>query len=125
MKKKTFRRLEILLHVLTSVILLLKGYAEVVKHLYFPGCILLGLGIIVLSITFFWRKLNIKPKQARIMCYYIEAPALFLTAYVLYLEKNESLPHIFLLAGMLYPMLGFISSKKFKRINKSLDTSRR
>lgn len=53
------------------------------------------------------------------MCYYIESPALFIIAYVLYLEKKDALPHIFLLAGMLYPMLGFISTKMFKRINKS------
>jgi len=118
-KKRTFRKLEIFLHFLTSAILLIKGFDEIVKHLYFPGLILVGLGLLVIIITFFWRKLGIRPKQARIMCYYIEAPALFIIAYMLHLEKKEALPHIFLLAGMLYPMLGFISSKKFKRINKS------
>ncbi|WP_294824844.1 hypothetical protein [uncultured Flavobacterium sp.] len=119
MKKRTFRKLEIFLHILTSAILLLKGFDEVVKHLYFPGFILIGLGLLVLTITIFWRRLGIRPKQARIMCYYIEAPALFIIAYMLHLEKKEALPQIFILAGMLYPMLGFISSKKFKRINKS------
>ncbi|MCW4470443.1 hypothetical protein OGH69_15840 [Flavobacterium sp. MFBS3-15] len=120
MKKKTFRKLEVLLHILTAAILLLKGFDEVVKRLYFPGCILLGLGLLVLIISLFWRKLGIKPKQARIMCYYIEAPALFLISYMLHLEKKGALPQFFLLAGMLYPMLGFISSKKFKKINKSI-----
>ncbi len=119
MKKRTFRKLELLLHILTSLVLLLKGYDEVLKGLYFPGCILWGLALLVLIISLFWRKLGIKPKQARIMCYYIEAPALFLTAYVLHLEEKEALPQIFLLAGMLYPMLGFISSKKFRKLNKS------
>ena len=119
MKKRTFRKLEILLHVLTSVILLLKGSEEIYRGLYFPGCILAGLGVIVLTISFFWRRMNIRPKQARVMCYYIEAPALFITAYVLYLENKDTLPQIFLLAGILYPMFGFITSKKFKKINKS------
>jgi hypothetical protein len=123
-KKKTFRKLEIFLHILTATMLLLKGSDEVIKHLYFPGFILIGLGLLVILICLFWRKFSIRPKQARIMCYYFEAPALFLISYMLYLEKNEALPQFFLLAGMLYPMLGFISSKKFKKINSSVGNAR-
>jgi hypothetical protein len=118
MKKKTFRKLEALLHFLTALVLLLKGVDLIARKLYFPGVILLGLAMVILVISIFWRKIGIKPKQGRIICYYLESPALLITAYVLYLENKENFPHIFLIAALIYPMMGFISSRKFKRIKK-------
>lgn len=92
-----------------------------VRGVYYPGGILLGLALTILIISIYWRRLNIKPRQARVTCYYLEAPALLLMAYVLHLEGNESLPHVFLLSAFIYPAMGFISSKRFKRIkNHSL-----
>ena len=118
MKKKTFRKLEVLLHFLTAFILLIKGGDEIGKGLFFPGFIILGLAFIILTITIFWKTLYITPRQARQVCYYLEAPALLVTSYVLYLEDKQFLPDIFLVAAILYPMVGFITSKKssqFKR----------
>lgn len=120
MNKKTFRKLEILLHFLTAFILLLKGADEVSKRLYFPGFIIIAIALIILSITIFWKTFYIRPKQARLTCYYLESPALLITAYVLYLENKPFLPDIFLIAALLYPAMGFISSKKISRI-KSLE----
>ncbi|RWX00790.1 hypothetical protein [Flavobacterium cerinum] len=119
MKKKTFRKLEVLLHFLTAFILLLKGCDELNRGLYFPGCIILGLAITILVITIYWKKLYIKPKQARIVCYYLEAPALLITSYVLYLENKLFLPDIFFIAAILYPAMGFITSKKFNQIRNT------
>jgi hypothetical protein len=116
MRKKTFRKLEVLLHFLTALLFLLKGCDELNRRLYFPGTILLGLSLTLLTINGFWRSLRIKPRQARISSYYLESPALFLISYVLFLEKQEFMPYIFLIAAILYPAMGFISSKKFKRI---------
>ena len=118
MKKKTFRKLEALLHFLTALVLLLKSIDLIVSKLYFPGSILLGLAVIILIISIFWRKVGIKPKQGRIICYYLESPALLITAYVLSLEDKGNFPHIFLIAAILYPAMGFISSRKFKKLKK-------
>lgn len=121
MKKKTFRKLETLLHFLTALVLLLKSFDLIIRGLYFPGIILLLLALIVFVISVFWRRIGIRPKAGRIMCYYIESPALLIMAYVLYLEDKNNFPHIFLIAAVLYPAMGFISSKKFKKIkNRSL-----
>ena len=115
MKKKNIRRLETLLHILTSIILLIKGYDQFTKGIYFPAFILFGFGFLVLSIILFWRKLKIRPKQARVSCYFIESPALLVTAYILSLEGRDSLPFIFSLAALLYPAVGFISTKKARK----------
>lgn len=120
MKKRTIRNLEIFLHFLTAFILLIKGYDEIKKGLYYPALIIIGLAMTVLIIMIFWRKLRIRPKEARTACYYIESPAMFITAYVLYLEQKESLPPIFIMAGIIYPAVGFISSKKFKRFSRQV-----
>lgn len=88
------------------------------KRLYFPGSIILGLALAILVITIFWKTLYISPKQARQVCYYLEAPALLVTSYVLYLEGKPFLPDIFLVAALLYPAVGLISSKKFRENNK-------
>ena len=113
MKKKTFRKLEVLLHFLTSFVLLIKGCDELNRRLYFPGGIILGLAITILVIIIFWKPLYIRPKQAQLVCYYLEAPALLITSYVLYLENKPFLPYIFFIAAMLYPAMGFMTSKKF------------
>ncbi len=118
MKKKTIRRLEIFLHILTAVILLLKGYDQLSKGIYFPAFILFGFGLLVITIILFWRQLKIRPKQARVSCYFIEAPALLVTAYVLSLEGRDSLPYIFSLASLLYPAVGFISTKSARTPRK-------
>ena len=121
MKKKTFRRLEILLHFLTAFIILIKAADLMARGVYYPGGILSGLAFTILIISLYWRRLDIKPRQARVTCYYLEAPALLVMAYVLHLEGNESLPHVFIISAIIYPAMGFISSKRFKRIkNHSL-----
>ncbi len=118
MKKKTLRQLEILLHILTVIILVLKAGDELSRKLYFPAFITLGLAAIVVSLLFFWKVFRLSPKQSRLMCYYIETPALVLTSYVLYLEKKETAASIAIIAALLYPMVGFVSSKKFKKLKK-------
>lgn len=118
MKKKTFRKLEVLLHFLTAFILIIKGVDEMSRRLYFPGSIILGLAVTILAITIFWKTFYISPRQARQVCYYLEAPALLVTSYVLYLEDKPFLPDIFLVAALLYPAMGLITSKKFKDSSK-------
>ncbi len=101
MKKKTARKLEYFLHFITALLLILKGVDEIIKELYYPGFIILGLATTVLIVAFFWRSLKIKPKQARIICWYLESPALLVTSYMLYLEKKEFMPHIFFLFSIM------------------------
>lgn len=118
MKKKTFRKLEVLLHFITAFILIIKGVDEMSRRLYFPGLIILGLALCILTLTIFWKTLYITPKQARQVCYYLESPALLVTAYVLHLEGKPFLPDIFLVAAMLYPMVGFMASKKPSQLKR-------
>lgn len=124
MKKKTFRKLEVLLHFLTSFVILLKGVDEINKGIYFPGLIILGLAFTILAITIFWKTFYIRPKQAREVCYYLECPALLVISYVLHLEGKPFMPDIFLIAAMLYPAVGFISSKKFARLKHEQPSGR-
>ena len=118
MKKKVLRKTETFLHFLTAAIILIKGYDELTKHIFFPAFILLSFGLLVLVTMLLWRPLRIKPKEARRSCYFIEAPALLVISYVVYLEGRHTVPYIFLIAAFLYPAMGFISSKKWKKINK-------
>jgi hypothetical protein len=118
MRKRTVRKVELFLHILTACLLLLKGYLQMSKHLYFPGLIILALGICVLTISLLWKVFRITPKEARVACYYIEAPALMIISYMLHLEDKEFAPYLFLIAGLLYPVAGFISSKRFKKLRK-------
>lgn len=118
MKKKTLRRLELLLHILTISILALKGYDEITHRIYFPAFITFGLAATVLCVLFFWKSFNLTPRESRIICYYIEAPALLITSYMFYLDKKETVAGIALIATLLYPLVGFISTKKFKKLKK-------
>ena len=119
MKKKTVRRLEYFLHILTAIVLLLKGFDEAGKGLYFPGFIITVPAVIVLAVILFWRKLKITPKHSRVTCYYLEAPALLVTAYVLYLEGKEFYTEFFFLAALLYAGVGFVSTKRFKKLKNT------
>ncbi|MCO6148393.1 hypothetical protein [Flavobacterium sp. NRK1] len=116
MTKKTFRKLEVLLHFLTAFVLLIKGCDEMNRRLYFPGGIILSFTVIIFIITIFWKTLYISPKQARQICYYLESPALLIISYMLHLEGKMFLPDLFLIAAIIYPVMGYISSKKFRHI---------
>ena len=118
MKKKAVRKLEVLLHVLTSVIFLIKGYDQLIKAIYFPAIILLSLGLLVMALNLFWKKFKVRPKHARTACYFIEAPALLIIAYIVYLEGRHTTPYAFFIASVMYPMVGLISTKKTGKINK-------
>ncbi|OIQ21008.1 MAG: hypothetical protein BM557_04400 [Flavobacterium sp. MedPE-SWcel] len=119
MKKKTARKLESFLHFVTALLLIIKGVDQLIKGLYYPATIIMGLAVIILVIVLFWKSLKMKPKKARIACWYVASPAFVVMAYILYLEKKEFLPHFFILLAMMYPVMGFISSKKFKKMKKA------
>lgn len=119
MKKKTARKIETILHLLTAVILILKGAEQIRKQVYFPSIVICILALAVLAVTFLWKPLRLRPRQAKVTAYYIESPALLLTAYALHMEGREFLPHFFIIAGIMYPVTGFIASKRFKRIKKA------
>jgi low temperature requirement protein LtrA len=114
MTKRTRRRLELFLHLLTTLVLLLKGFDIYKRHIYFPAFIIFGLALVIPGLLFLWRFLSMKRREARTACYYIEAPALLIISYVLHLQEKEFLPHLFLIAAVVYPVAGLISSKKYR-----------
>ncbi len=116
MKKRKIRRVETALHFVTVIVLLLKATDLLKKHLFFPAVIILMAAITALAILFFRRRLHIRARHAGIICFYIETPALFIIGYVLHLEGKELLPYLFLSAGFIYPVAGFVATKKFKQI---------
>lgn len=118
MKKRQMRSIERVLHIITILILLVKAADLIKKNLFFPASIILMLAFTTVAILLFRRKMRIRPRHARIICFYLESPALLVIAYSLHLEGKEMLPYIFFIAGLIYPMAGFISSKKFKQIKK-------
>ena len=118
MKKRTMRRLELVLHMITVLILLLKALDLLKQHLYFPAFIILMAAVSALAVITFKRQMRIRSKYAGIICFYIEAPALLVIAYALHLEGKPMLPYIFFTAGLMYPVAGFIATKKFRQIKK-------
>lgn len=118
MKKQRMRSIETVLHIITTLILLIKAIDLIKKHLFFPASIILMLAFTTLTLLLFRRKLHVRPRHACVICFYLESPALLVISYSLYLEGKETLPYIFFMAGLIYPMAGFIASKKFKQIKK-------
>lgn len=115
MKKRTLRRLELLILGLTPILLLFKAYDEILRKVFFPAFIILGLCIVLLIVLIFWKPLNIAPKQARILCYYIAAPAFIIACYMSYLENKKHMATLFLCAALLYPLAGFMFTKRLKK----------
>ena len=117
--RKAKRYLEFLMHIITTAALLYKGYDEVSKHLYYPGFIILGLALIAMTVTLFWRQLKIQPRIARQTSYYVEAFGLFVTAYVFYLEQQNTYSRYCLIAAFAYCAIGFLSTRvKFGKQKK-------
>lgn len=99
------------MHIVTISALVYKGVDEVSKHLYFPGGIILGLAFIAMVITLFWRQFKIQSRIARQSAYYIEALALFTTAYVFYVEDEIRYFQYCLIAAFAYCVIGFLSTR--------------
>jgi len=109
--RKAKRYLEFIMHLITTGALVYKGYDQISKHLYFPGGIILGIAAIAMVITLFWRQFKIPPRIARQTSYYVEAFGLFFTAYVFYLEDNITYCQYCLIAGFVYCIIGFLSTR--------------
>ena len=115
MTKRILRRLELIILLLTPVLLLLKAYDEIIRRVFFPAFIILGICIVLLAVLIFWKALQIAPKQARILCYYIATPAFIIAYYMSCLENKRHMATIFLFAALLYPLAGFIFTKRQKK----------
>jgi O-antigen ligase len=109
--RKTKRYLEFALHLITISALLYKGSDEVYKKLYFPGGIILGLALLAMVVTLFWKQFKIPPRIARQTSYYLEAPALMLSGYVFYLEHAMGYAQACFIAGLAYCAIGFLSTR--------------
>ncbi|WP_129583030.1 hypothetical protein [Flavobacterium cyanobacteriorum] len=116
MKKKKTQKLETALHLLTVLVLLLKAFDLYRRDQYIPATIISVLAATALIIITFRRRLGMRSRKAGITCFYLEAPALMAVALVLHREGNEFLPLMFFIAAVIYPVAGFIASKKFKQI---------
>lgn len=119
MRKRTVRKLEWLLHSITILLLLIKAADLAGRQLYLPSAAITVLSLVSLGVLLLRRELGMGTRKAHIACYYIEAPALLLIAYTLYIDGNDFLPYIFLLAALIYPAVGFTGSKKFRHIKKA------
>ncbi|RYD90056.1 MAG: hypothetical protein EOP54_24575 [Sphingobacteriales bacterium] len=109
--RKTKRYLEFVMHLVTISALLYKGVDEVRKGLYYPGSIILGLAVIAMIVTLFWRQFKIQPRIARQTSYYLEAAGLFLSGYVFYLEHHHGYSQACIIAGFAYCAIGFLSTR--------------
>jgi Ca2+/Na+ antiporter len=105
------RYIEFIIHLVIISALLYKGYDEVSRGLYFAGGIILGLAAIAMVITLFWKQFKIPPRIARQTCYYIEAPALFVSAYVFYLDKQIAYFNYCIIAGLACCVVGYLSTR--------------
>lgn len=110
--KVQLRSAEIFLHaVITAVICFLGGKLLVIGMLY-PSLIILTLCITMIHISIFWKKLKMYPAQARLACYYLEGLS-FLVCWATYNSlANIALSKICLIAAIMLPFIGFISSLK-------------
>lgn len=116
--KKALRKLEMLLHSAITAGLLIVSAKMILSGLYFPGSILAGLVIAATCISLFWKKLGMSPRYARLTCYYLEAPA-FLICWLHFKLAHESmLAQAYLMAAVIFPFFGYISSIKTYKTKK-------
>jgi hypothetical protein len=116
--KKALRKLEMLLHSAIITGLLVVSIKMILSGLYFPGSILTGLAIAAACISLFWKKLNMSPRYARLTCYYIEAPAFLICWLHFKLGHEPMLAQAYLMAAVIFPFFGYISSIKTYKTKK-------
>ena len=107
--KKFLRITEILLHSVIIALVLWKGFLLFKIGLYFPALMIMGLSLITISITIYWKKLRLAPRQARQACYYLEG-VIFLILYALCTVHERNLAQVLLMAAILFPFIGFVTS---------------
>lgn len=59
-----------------------------------------------------WKKLKLYPSAARLSCYYLEGFSLLVSWAAYHSTGNEPLARISLIAAVMLPFVGFISSLK-------------
>ena len=75
-------RLETFVHIITSFVLLLKGLEKIDHHYVLSGTVIMALGVVVLVLALFGKRLGISHFRAKISWCIIEFVALSLTTYV-------------------------------------------
>jgi len=117
MESKRKHRLEIMLHILTAMILMIKGYDKIGHHHLAAGGIIVGFGILVLFIALFGEKMGLSHKTAKLVCYAVESVALFITAYVFFGDGKKFIPYLYAFAAVMYLVAVVLTAKKREKVH--------
>ena len=112
--KIILRKTEMLLHSVIIALLLWKGVMLFMSGMHFPALLILGLSLMAMVISIYWKKFRLLPREAREACYYIEG-GVFLILYVLCNAHERNLAQLLLMAAIVFPFIGFATSLKTGR----------
>nr|WP_322623915.1 hypothetical protein [uncultured Flavobacterium sp.] len=116
--KSLLRNTEVLLHIFITAGISLLGTRLLLTDMYYPAVIILATCILTVNIATRWKKLKLYPRDARLSCYYLEGFSLLVSWATYHSNGNESLARISLIAAILLPFIGYISSLKTYRNKK-------
>lgn len=116
--KKLARKIEMLLHALLTGVLIFRAVLLIKDGLYYPGGIMMGLLLAAVVISLFWKQLKLAPRDARLACYYLEAPTLLLNYVVFNIEGDVLAAQVCLIATVSLPFIGYATAIKTHRKRK-------
>lgn len=106
---------DFIVHLLTVLVLLLKGYDKIEHHQFVSGGILVALGVSVLVLTFFSDFFSLSHQAAKTVCYFIEFVALSIIAFSFFTEGKQFLPYAFAFSALLYLIVAVVKVRRQSR----------
>ncbi|QCR21143.1 hypothetical protein [Pontibacter sp. SGAir0037] len=107
-------RLELFLHLLTALVLLLKG-ADKISHSHFiSGSLLLLLAFMILALVFLEKRLHLSHIRVKQICFLVESLALSIISIVFFQEGRHYLPYVFGACALTYLIVAIVSFAKAK-----------
>ena len=90
-KKNT---LDMIVHILTSFVLLAKGIDKVSHHHELIGITFILFSLLIALLTFLSQRHKVDHQTTKVVSYFCESIAIGLMAYVFYMEQRVYLPYV-------------------------------
>ncbi|GHA78090.1 hypothetical protein [Pontibacter akesuensis] len=107
-------KLATFVHLMTVLVLLLKGTDKLTHEYWLSGSILVLLGLLVLALVVLEKRLHLNHHNVRQTCLLIESFALFVMALVFYQEGRQYLQYVFGACALTYLAVAIVEYRKHK-----------
>lgn len=107
-------KLEFFLHLLTGLVLVLKGADKLTQSHLISGSIMLLLALLIFGLVLFGEKLNFSHSKVKRISWLIESLALFIVALVFYQEGRQYLQYVFGTCAIVYFILAIVHFVKHR-----------